>query len=107
MNRYHKKPAPTHIHDEEEGFTQTTRSIAWELVGLGLGLEPVGLGLGLGLEAMDLGLILGLETTGLGLGQEAVGLGLGLEPVGVGFSLAALSLESKYAQEKLVGWSRV
>jgi len=97
VNRYHKKPAPTHIHDEE-GFTQTTRSIAWELVGLGLGLEPVGLGLGLGLEAMDLGLILGLETTGLGLG---------LEPVGVGFSLAALSLESKYAQEKLVGWSRV
>jgi len=107
VNRYHKKPAPTHIRDEEEGFTQTTRSIAWELVGLGLGLEPVGLGLGLGLEAMDLGLILGLETTGLGLGQEAVGLGLGLEPVGVGFSLAALSLESKYAQEKLVGWSRV
>ena len=31
VNRYRKKPLPTHTH-EEEGFAQTTRSIAWELI---------------------------------------------------------------------------
>jgi len=33
VNQYQKKPLPTHTHEEEEeGFAQTRRCIAWELI---------------------------------------------------------------------------
>ena len=32
VSRYQKKLSPTHTHEEEEGFTQTTRSTARELI---------------------------------------------------------------------------
>jgi len=33
VSRYQKKHSPTHTHQEdEEGFTQTARTVAWELI---------------------------------------------------------------------------
>jgi len=45
VSRYQKKPSPTHTNEEEEGFAQTTRSIAGSSSLFGAlsqqGLDPV------------------------------------------------------------------
>ena len=42
LQQYEKKHSPTHTHDEEEGFAQTTKSTAWKLIPLWCS-EPAGL----------------------------------------------------------------
>ena len=57
----------------------------FEVLGLGLGLDPAGFGPGLGLGLPGLGL-------GLGLGLSGLGLGLGLGLSGLGLVLVSDSL---------------